>query len=128
MKEAKSNMKEAEFEPAKYVEAKKYMDADGVNKKMEQAEVVEEYMTFIKNGSEKFEGLEKPIDSCIERQNDVKDGLKNIKDRCSEFGVNYKALEQLSKEYVNSLNPNKKTKEKDIVFEKIIEYCNENLG
>lgn len=121
LKDAKAGIKEAGFEPARLTEAIKYNAKDGVNVKMDQAVIVEEYMVELKNGGDRFEGAEKPLISTINNLEEVKDGQKNLKDKSGEVGIDYKALNQLAKEYVDNINPNKKPKKEDIVLDGVIE-------
>jgi len=122
MKTYKKDFKDAGFEPARLVEAYKYLE-DGKNKKMEQAEIIEEYMQIIKNQSDelKFENKNIPIKTSLDRLEEVKEAKKHIKDKAGEIGVDFKALEELAKKYVDKLNPNKKTKEPNIILEGLIE-------
>jgi uncharacterized protein (UPF0335 family) len=126
LKSYKKDFKDAGFDPARLVEAIKYLE-DEQNKKMEQAEIVEEYMGVYDNKQceAKFENLNVPIENSLTQIEEIKDGTKNIKDAAGQAGVDYKAILKLAKDYVDQINPNKKTKAPDIVLEGIIEEYKE---
>jgi len=128
LKDAKSSLKEGGFEPARMVEAIKYMAKDGINVKAEQADIIDDYMLKLEKSPDDFEGLQEPLITTMERIEEVKDAKKNIKDKSGALGVDYKAIEKISKNYVDNINPNKKPKKDDIVLEGIIEEYEALVG
>jgi hypothetical protein len=128
LKDAKNGLKEGGFEPARMVEAMKYIAKDGINQKALQADVIDDYMLKLEQSPDAFEGLEKPLATTMERIEEVKDAKKNIKDKSGSLGIDYKAIEKISKNYVDNINPNKKPKKDDIVLEGIIEEYQAIVG
>lgn len=122
MKLTKKDVKEKGFEPARLVEALKYLK-DEINKKMEQAEVIEDYMATLQENADdnKFEGLDLEVQKLLDAVDEIKEGSKNIKDRASEVGVDFKAINELAKNHFKSINPNQREKKPDIVLEGVIE-------
>jgi len=127
IKEAKKDIKEAGFETARLVEAIKYLDSDGINKKAVEADTIDKYMLELKKRESKegnqFEGLDTKLISLLNQEKDIKEEIKGVQDKIGEVGLDKKAIKNIVEDIIKEHNPNKKPKKVDLDLEsKIISY------
>lgn len=120
-KASKANIKDAGLDTTNFTTAVKLFALEQENKKLLDGEVIEEYLTKLRNNSDEFEELDKEYQSIIERADEIKDEENNIEDLIKGTEADSKALKKIAKAFAEDLNPNKKEKKPDIVLEGTVE-------
>jgi hypothetical protein len=118
----KSEIKEANENPAEFVQAVKEHMEDSENKKLVSAEIIEDYKTKLDEG-DLFQGLKNEVETLLIDKNEIQVDTKDIMDKaCSELGLDKKALQNLVKNKIMEIDPNSKndSDDKNIVTEGIM--------
>lgn len=121
IKETKTMVKERGYEVGCLVQAVKYHLEEKANKKLEDGEIIEDYMGKLDNGGAEFEGVDTELIAVIDKEAEIGEAEKNLQDKASEAGVDLKAFKSVVKKFVDDLDPNKKIKPVDMVLEGMIE-------
>ena len=131
IKDGKKDIKDAGFEPARLVDAIKYKNNDGINKKGIEADVIDNYMLELtkleKNEDNIFQGLDEKLVRLMELEEESKEAIKSISDKVGEVGLDKKALPKIVDDIIKEQNPNSKKKGIDIVLEETIDSYESQL-
>ncbi len=127
-KSKKSEIKEADLEVANFTAAVKLYEFEQENKKLLDGEIIEEYLTKLRNKSDEFSNLDVEWANIINSEAEIAEAEKAIEDKIKETGADVKALKKVVKEFVEDLNPNKKEPKRDIVLEGTVESYDKILA
>jgi uncharacterized protein (UPF0335 family) len=120
-KVVKQDIKDAGLDTTNFTAAVKLHTLEKENKKLLDGEIIEDYLTKLRNGSDEFSGLDDSFIMVVEREDEIKDEEKNIEDLVKGTGADVKALRKVVKQFVEDLNPNKKPPKLDIVLDGTVE-------
>lgn len=127
-KSKKGDIKDAELEVANFTAAVKLYEFELENKKLLDGEIIEEYLTKLRNKSSEFNNLDVEWSSIINQEAEISESEKEIEDKIKDTGADVKALKKVVKQFVEDLNPNKKEPKRDIVLEGTVESYDKILA
>ena len=124
----KEDIKDADFEVTNFTAAVKLYEFELENKKLFDGEVIEEYLTKLRNKSNEFNNLDVEWGTIIQSEAEIAEAEKEIEDKIKGTGAEVKALKKIVKSFVEDLNPNKKEPKRDIVLEGTVESYDKILS
>lgn len=122
LKDTKKSLKENGFEVGLMTQAARYHLKEEENKKLTQAEIIEDYLTKFKNGNENyFEPEDNQLLRNLTIEDELKEAEKELNDKASAYGVDAKAFKTIVKKFIDDLDPNKKQPKVDVVLDGIVQ-------